>query len=160
MLWDILKNSILPTWILQSAKASLDDRTLIWMWFNVASCLVEHTLCFYPSFFTQMISDRTTWRRYVQFTYWWELVVHWVRPFFTLIFVFAPSDEDIDNCMLFFHQPFLIFVDSWLTSWGSLEMQLKFLLDCLTAWRRVVLLCLLMIRQPSWWSKKEPHWYL
>ena len=25
--------------------------------------------------------------------------------------------------MLFFHQPFLIFVDSWLTSWGSLEMQ-------------------------------------
>jgi len=25
--------------------------------------------------------------------------------------------------MLFFHQPFLIFVDSWLTSWGPLEMQ-------------------------------------
>jgi hypothetical protein len=25
--------------------------------------------------------------------------------------------------MLFFHQSFLIFVDPWLTSWGSLEMQ-------------------------------------
>ena len=38
--------------------------------------------------------------------------------------------------------------------------KLKFLLDCLTAWQRVVLVCLLAIRQPSWWSKKEPHWYL
>jgi hypothetical protein len=39
--------------------------------------------------------------------------------------------------------------------------KLKFLLDCLyllVAWRRVVL-CLLAIRQPSWWSRKEPHWY-
>jgi hypothetical protein len=25
--------------------------------------------------------------------------------------------------MLFFHQPLLIFVDPWLMSWGSLEMQ-------------------------------------
>ena len=25
--------------------------------------------------------------------------------------------------MILFHQPFLIFVDPWLTSWGSLEMQ-------------------------------------
>jgi len=25
--------------------------------------------------------------------------------------------------MLFFHEPFLIFVDSWLMSWGPLEMQ-------------------------------------
>ena len=43
--------------------------------------------------------------------------------------------------------------------WGC---ELKFLLDCLCplmAWRRVVLLCLLVIQQPSWWSKKEPHWY-
>ena len=70
------------------------------------------------------------------------------------------SIEDTNNCMLFFHQPFLIFVDSWLMSWGSLEMQLKFLLDCLTAWQRVVLLCLLTICRPFWWSKKEPHWYL
>ena len=62
--------------------------------------------------------------------------------------------------MLFFHQPFLIFIDSWLMNWGSLEMQLKFLLDCLMAWWRVVLLCLLTIRRSSWWSKKEPHWYL
>jgi len=37
--------------------------------------------------------------------------------------------------MLFFHQPFLIFVEYWLTNWGSLEMQLKFLPDCLTAWQ-------------------------
>ena len=73
-------------------------------------------------FFTQMISDRTTWRWYVRFTCWWELVVRWAGPFRTLSFVFAPSDEDTDNCMLFFHQPFLIFVDSWLTSWGPLEM--------------------------------------
>jgi hypothetical protein len=29
----------------------------------------------------------------------------------------------MDNCMPFFHQPFLIFVDPWLMSWGSLEMQ-------------------------------------
>ena len=29
----------------------------------------------------------------------------------------------MDNCIFSFHQPFLIFVDSWLTSWGSLEMQ-------------------------------------
>ena len=29
----------------------------------------------------------------------------------------------MDNCMLFFHQPFLIFIDSWLTSWGPLEMR-------------------------------------
>jgi hypothetical protein len=34
-----------------------------------------------------------------------------------------PGDEDMDNCMLFFHQPFLISVVSWLTSWGSLETQ-------------------------------------
>ena len=27
--------------------------------------------------------------------------------------------------MLFFHQPFLIFVDSWLMSWGPLEMQIQ-----------------------------------
>ena len=104
-----------------------------------------------------MVSDKHTWRRLIQFTCWWELVVRWARPFITLSFDLG--DEDTDNCMLFFHQPFLIFVDSWLTNWGSLEMQLKFLLDCLTAWQRVVL-CLLMIRRPSWWSKKEPHWYL
>jgi hypothetical protein len=39
---------------------------------------------------------------------------------------FAPSnpgDKDTNNYMLFFHQPLLIFVDPWLTSWGSLEMQ-------------------------------------
>ena len=43
--------------------------------------------------------------------------------------------------------------------WGY---ELKFLLDCLCplmAWQRVVFLCLLAVRQPSWWSKKEPHWY-
>jgi hypothetical protein len=34
-----------------------------------------------------------------------------------------PGDEDIDDCLLFFHQHFLIFVDPWLTIWGSLEMQ-------------------------------------
>jgi hypothetical protein len=37
--------------------------------------------------------------------------------------------------------------------------ELKFLLDCLAAWWRVVLLCLSVIHQPSLWSKKEPHWY-
>ena len=62
--------------------------------------------------------------------------------------------------MLFFHQPFLISVDSWLTNWCSLEMQLKFFLDCLTAWWKVLLLCLLAIRQPSWRSKNELHWCL
>ena len=29
----------------------------------------------------------------------------------------------MDSCMFFFHQPFLIFVDSWLMTWGPLEMQ-------------------------------------
>jgi hypothetical protein len=32
------------------------------------------------------------------------------------------GDEDIDSCMIFFRQPFLIFVESWLTNWCSLEM--------------------------------------
>jgi hypothetical protein len=41
----------------------------------------------------------------------------------SLSFIFTPSDEDTDNCMLFFHQPFLISIDPWLMSWGSLEMQ-------------------------------------
>ena len=63
----------------------------------------------------------------------------------------------MDNFMLFFHQPFLISIHSWLTNWCSLEMQLKFFLDCLMAWRKVVLLCLLAIRQPSWRSKNELH---
>jgi hypothetical protein len=43
-----------------------------------------------------------------------------------LLLFFAPSnfvDEDMDNCMLFFCQPLLIFVDFWLMSWGSLEIQ-------------------------------------
>ena len=38
--------------------------------------------------------------------------------------------------------------------------KLKFLLGCLCplmAWWRVLLLCLLVIRQPSWWSRKELH---
>ena len=110
--------------------------------------------------FIEVINDKHTWRRLIRFTCWRELVVHWAGPFLTLSFVFAPSDEDTDNCMLFFHQPFLIFVDSWLTNWGSLEMQLKFLLDRLMAWRRVVLLCLSVIHRSSLWSKKEPQWYL
>ena len=45
-------------------------------------------------------------------------------------------------------------------NWCSLEMQLKFFLDCLTTWWKVVLLCLLAIRQPSWRSKNELHWCL
>ena len=70
--------------------------------------------------FVEMISDKHTWRRLVRCTYQWGL--HGFRSiepdlFLPLAF-FAPS-----NCMLFFHQPFLIFVDPWLTSWGSLEMQ-------------------------------------
>jgi hypothetical protein len=45
-------------------------------------------------------------------------------PCIKLFFVPSdPRDEDTNNCMLFFHQPFLISVDSWLTSWVSLEMQ-------------------------------------
>ena len=72
--------------------------------------------------FIEMIRDKHTWRRLIRFTYWRELVVRWAGPFLTLSFVFAPSDEDTDNCMLFFHQPFLIFVDSWLTSWDPLKM--------------------------------------
>jgi hypothetical protein len=79
---------------------------------NVIQCCIMFGwtyLMFLSFLFTQMISDRTTWRRYVQFTYWWELVVRWAGPFLTLSFVFAPSDEDTDNCMLFFHQPFLFF---------------------------------------------------
>ena len=41
--------------------------------------------------------------------------------------------------------------------------KIKFLLDCLcllATWRRVIVLCLLTIRQPSRWSRKELHWNL
>jgi hypothetical protein len=99
----------------------------------------------------EMISDKHTWRRLIWFTCWWELVVCWAGPF--LVLSLDPRDKDTENCMLFFHQPFLIFVDFWLMNWCSLEMQLKFLLDCLyllAAWQLVILLCLLTIRQPSW----------
>ena len=61
--------------------------------------------------------------------------------------------------MLFFHQPFLIFL--LILGWQvgvHWRCKLKFLLDRLTTWQRVVLLCLLAICQPSWWSKKDPHW--
>jgi hypothetical protein len=66
----------------------------------------------------------------------------------------------MDNFMLFLHQPFLISIDSWLMNWCSLEMHLKFFLDCLTVWQKVVLLCLLAIHQLSWRSKNELHWCL
>ena len=72
--------------------------------------------------FIKVINHKHTWKRLIRRIYWWALVVRWAVTFLTLSFVFAPSDEDTDNCMLFFHQPFLIFVDSWLTNWGSLEM--------------------------------------
>ena len=68
----------------------------------------------------------------------------------------------MDNCMLFFHQPILIFINSWLSCWVHWRCKLKFLLGCLCplmAWRRF-LLCLLAIRQLSWWSRKELHWNL
>ena len=55
---------------------------------------------------------------------------------------------------------FLLILGWWVgVLWGC---QLKVLLDhlCpLMAWRRVVLICLLAIRQLSWWLKKESHWY-
>jgi len=50
-------------------------------------------------------------------------MVYQAGPFLTLSIVFAQSNEDTDNCMLFFHQPFLILINSWLMSWGPLEMQ-------------------------------------
>jgi hypothetical protein len=35
-----------------------------------------------------------------------------------------PRDVDLDIIMIFFHQRFLIFVDSW-SNWCSLEMQTR-----------------------------------
>ena len=69
--------------------------------------------------FIEIISDKHTWRRLIRFTYGWELVVRWVGPFLVLSF----SLQHSDSCMIFSHQPFLIFVDSWLTGWCSLGMQ-------------------------------------
>jgi hypothetical protein len=59
-----------------------------------------------------------------------------------------PGDDDADSCMLFFlHQPFFIFVKSWLMNWCPLEIQTRVPLDgLLAAWRRIVQL---MIRHPS-----------
>ena len=108
--------------------------------------------------FIEMISDKHTWRRLIQFTCQWELVVRWAGLF--LVLSLDPGDEDMDNFMFFFHQPLLISLDSWLMNWCSLEMQLKFFLDCLTAWWKVLLLCLLAIHQSSWRSKNELHWCL
>jgi hypothetical protein len=66
------------------------------------------------------------------------------------------GDEDIDSCMIFLHQPLLIFLLS-LGWWINVHWRyrLKFFLDglcLLAAWRRVVQL---MIRHPSWWSRKK-----
>ena len=48
-----------------------------------------------------------------------ELIVHWAWPFLVLSFFLYHSD----SFMFFSHQPFLIFVDSWLTGWCSLGMR-------------------------------------
>ena len=91
---------------------------------NVIQCCIMFCwtyLMFLSFLFTQMISDRTTWRRYVQFTYWWELVVHWAGHFLLLGFSLCHSN----NCIFFSRQPFLIFVGSWSMNWCSLEMQIQ-----------------------------------
>ena len=81
-------------------------------------------------------------RHFVWTFCWWELVVRWAGSLLALSF----SLYHLDSCMFFFR-----------VQW---RCELKFLLNCLTAWRRVILLCLLAIRQPSWWSRKDFHWCL
>jgi len=74
-------------------------------------------------------------------------------PFLCTIWI-VPCSSPINPSWL------LLILGWWVgVLWGC---KLKFLLDCLcplTVWRRIVLLCSFAIRQPSWWSKKEPHWY-
>ena len=55
--------------------------------------------------FIEMISDKHTWRRLIQFTYGRELVVHWAGLFLVLSF----SLQHSDSCMIFSHQPFFDF---------------------------------------------------
>jgi hypothetical protein len=64
--------------------------------------------------------------------------------------------------MIFFRQPFLIFVDSWSTNWYSLEMQTRvppWLSLSSNGMVKSSSSCLSVICQPSWWSRKEPHWW-
>ena len=77
------------------------------------------------------------------------------------IFPFICTIQIVTCSSLINHSWFSLVLGRWIgVHW---RCKFKFLLDglyLLAAWRRVVLLCLSVIRQPSWWSKKEPHWYL
>jgi hypothetical protein len=83
-------------------------------------------LYFYPSFLLRWLVTNIPEGNFVWFACLWEIVVCWAGPFLALSFVFTQS-EDMDNCMPFFHQPFLISIDSWLMSCSSLEMQTQVL---------------------------------
>jgi hypothetical protein len=64
--------------------------------------------------------------------------------------------------MIFFHQRVLIFDDSWLMNWYSLEMQTHVPPWLSLFYNGVVKRCsscLSVIRQASWWSRKKPHWW-
>jgi len=87
-------------------------------------------------------------------------------------YVYAFPFSNISNTFCNSHtMTMLVFLSStlldfcWFLGWWvgvHWRCRLKFLLDCLCllmAWWRVVLLYLLVMCQPSWWSKKEPHWY-
>ena len=77
------------------------------------------TLLSYPFIMSSFCPFFCGSRHFVWTFCWWELIVRWAGHFHVLSFSLYHSD----NCMLFFHQPFLISIDSWLMSWGSLEMQ-------------------------------------
>jgi hypothetical protein len=109
-------------------------------------------------FFLLMISDKHTWRRLIPFTLWQELIVHWVGPF--LILGLDPRDDDTDNCTLFFHQPFLDFCWFLVNELVFIEDATQVLPWLSLSSNGMAESYSSLVRQSSWWSRKELHWNL
>ena len=107
--------------------------------------------------FIEMINDKPYMKEAYPI-YLWVRACHPLSRTFSCIKLFFAAFEQLHDLPPSTLLWFMLILGWWVdVHW---RCELKFLLDCLVAWRRVVLLCLLVIRQPSLWSKKEPHWYL